>query len=166
MWLTDVSIRRPIFIIMFVLALIVLGLQSRSRMPAELEPKIDFPYVTVLTTYAGAGPNEIETLVSEPIEKAVTSVGNLRNVTSSSQEGVSAVVIEFELGANLDAAAADVRDKVGAIRETLPKDIDEPKILKLDIASQPVMTLGLSGPLSPKEMRILADDVITDRASA
>src|SRR4030042_1176558 len=98
MWLTDVSIRRPIFIIMFVLALIVLGGQSRSRMPAELNPNIDFPYVTVLTTYAGAGPNEIETLVSEPIEKAVTSIGNLRNVTSSSQDGVSSVVMGVELG--------------------------------------------------------------------
>lgn len=163
MWLTSVSIRRPIFIIMFVLALIVLGWQSRSKMPAELEPKIDFPYITVLTTYAGAGPNEMETLVSEKIEKQVASIGNLRNVTSSSQEGVSTVLLEFELGTDVDSAAADVRDKVSAIRQDLPKDADEPKILKLDIASQPVLTIGLAGPLSPKEMRILADDVISDR---
>ncbi len=148
---------------MFVLALIVLGFQSRSRMPAELNPRIDFPYVTILTTYAGAGPNEIETLVTEPIEKAVASIGNLRNVTSSSQEGVSTVVMEFELGTDLDAAAADVRDKVSAIRQTLPKDADESKILKLDISAEPVMTIGLAGPLSPKDMRILADDTITDR---
>ena len=148
---------------MFVLSLIVLGLTSRSKMPAELNPKIDFPYVTVLTTYAGAGPNEMETLVTEPIEKAVGSIGNLREVTSSSQEGISTVVLEFELNTNLDAAAADVRDKVAAIRQDLPKDTDEPKILKLDIAAMPVMTIGLSGPLSPKEMRILVDDVISDR---
>ncbi len=165
MWLTDVAIRRPIFIIMFVLALIVLGLQSRSKMPVELTPKIDFPYVTVLTTYPGAGPNEIETLVSEPIEKAVMSIGNLRDVTSSSQEGVSSVALEFELGTNLDAATADVRDKVSAIKPTLPDDIDDPKVLKLDISSEPVMTIALKGPISPKEMRILADDVITDRIS-
>lgn len=163
MWLTDVSIRRPIFIIMFVLALIVMGFQSRSRMPAELNPRIDFPYITILTTYPGAGPNEMETLVTEPIEKAVMSIGNLRNVTSSSQDGVSTVVMEFELGTNLDAAAADVRDKVSAIRRNLPEGIDEPSILKLDIASEPIMTIGLAGPLSPKEMRILADEVITDR---
>ena len=163
MWLTSVSIRRPIFIIMFVLALIVLGWQSRSKMPQELNPKIDFPYVTVLTTYPGAGPNEIETLVSEPIEEAVGSIGNMRNVTSSSQEGVSTVVMEFELGTDLSAAAADVRDKVSAIKGQLPDDIDEPTILKLDIAAEPVMTIGLAGPLSPKEMRILADDTIKDR---
>lgn len=165
MWLTDVSIRRPIFIIMFVLALIVLGLQSRSRMPEELNPKIDFPYVTVITMYPGAGPNEIETLISEPIEKAVGSIGDLRNVTSSSQNGMSTVSLEFELGTDLNAATADVRDKVSSIKGNLPKDVDEPTIMKLDIASEPVVTIGLSGPLSPKEMRILADDVIVDRLS-
>ncbi|MCE5199949.1 MAG: efflux RND transporter permease subunit [Armatimonadota bacterium] len=163
MWLTNVSIRRPIFIIMFVLALIVLGIQSKNKMPTELNPKIDFPYVTVLTVYAGAGPNEIETLVSEPVEKAVMSIGNLRNVTSSSQDGVSSVVLEFELGTNIDAAAADVRDKVSAIKADLPDDVEEPTILKVDIASDPVMTIGLAGPISAKEMRILADDVVTDR---
>jgi HAE1 family hydrophobic/amphiphilic exporter-1 len=148
---------------MFVLALIVMGMQSRQKMPRELEPKIDFPYVTVLTTYSGAGPNEIETLVSEPIEKAVGAIGNLRNVTSTSQEGISTVTLEFELGTDLDAVTADVRDKVAAIKSDLPDDIDDPTILKLDIASQPIMTIGLAGPLSPKEMRILADDTITDR---
>ncbi|MHB9036491.1 MAG: efflux RND transporter permease subunit [Armatimonadota bacterium] len=163
MWLTNVSIRRPIFIIMFVLALIVMGIQARQRMPAELNPKVEFPYVTVLTTYPGAGPNEIETLVSEPIEKAVTSIGNLRNVTSSSQDGVSTVMLELELGTNLDAAAADVRDKVSAIKAVLPDDADEPVIMKVDIAADPVLTIGLAGSISPKEMRILADDVITDR---
>ncbi|NLN76999.1 MAG: efflux RND transporter permease subunit [Armatimonadetes bacterium] len=163
MWLTNVSIRRPIFLIMFVLALVVLGLRSRSTMPQEYNPKIDIPYVTVVTTYPGAGPSEIETLVSEPIEKAVTSTGGLKNVTSSSQDGVSSVALEFELGTNLEAATADVRDKVAAIRTNLPKDIDEPRILKLDIASMPIMIIALEGPLSAKEMRILADDVVSDK---
>ncbi|MGI6295641.1 MAG: efflux RND transporter permease subunit [Armatimonadota bacterium] len=163
MWLTNVSIRRPIFIVMFVLALIVLGLRSRTTMPQEYNPKIDIPYVTVVTTYPGAGPSEIETLLSEPIEKAVTSIGGLKNVTSSSQDGVSTVALEFELGTDLEAVTADVRDKVAAIRTLLPKDVDEPKILKLDVASMPIMTIALEGPLSPKEMRILADDVVVDR---
>lgn len=163
MWLTNVAIRRPIFIIMFVLALVVIGFQARSRMPKEYNPKVDIPYVTVVTVYAGAGPNEIETLVSEPIEKAVTSIGNLKNVTSRSQDGVSSVTLEFELGTDLNAATADVRDKVSSIRALLPKDADEPKILKLDIASMPIMTIGLAGPLSPKEMRVLADDVVSDK---
>lgn len=165
MWLTNIAIKRPIFIIMFVLALVVLGLQSRGKMPTELNPKVDIPYVTIRTIYPGAGPNEIETLVSEPIEKAVMSIGNLKNVTSSSQDSVSAVILEFELGTDLDAAAADVRDKVSSVKMNLPKDIEEPAIMKVDIGAQPVMTIGLEGPISAKDMRILADDTITDRLS-
>ncbi len=163
MWLTSVSIRRPIFIIMFVLALVVLGFQSRRQMPQELNPKIDLPYVTIITTYSGAGPSEMETLVTEPIEKAVTSVGGLKNITSTSQDGVSTIMLELEMGTDTEAAAADVRDKVGAIISTLPKDADQPRILKLDISTMPIMTIGLAGPITPKEMRILADDVVTDR---
>jgi HAE1 family hydrophobic/amphiphilic exporter-1 len=163
MWLTNVAIRRPIFIIMFVLALVVLGWQSRSRMPQEYNPKIDIPYVTIVTTYTGAGPNEMETLISQPIEKSVSSIGGLKNVTSTSQDGTSTVLLEFELGTDLEAAAADARDKVSAIRQSLPKDADDPQVLKLDISSSPIMTIGINGPISSKEMRILADDVITER---
>lgn len=163
MWLTNVSIRRPIFITMFVLALVVLGFQSRSKMPKEYNPKVDIPYITITTTYSGAGPNEIETLVTEPVEKAVTSTGNLKNVTSTSQDGVSTVVMEFEMGTDLEAAAADVRDKVSAIRQQLPDDADDPKVVKLDISSSPIMVIGLEGNMPSKEMRILADDVISDK---
>ena len=163
MWLTNTSIRRPIFIIMFVLALVVLGIKSRQQMPQELMPNIDMPYVTIFTTYSGAGPSEIETLVSEPIEKAVSAIANVKNVTSTSQTGVSVVAVEFEMGTDIESAAADVRDKVAAISAALPDDADDPKISKLDTSSMPVMRIGMEGPLSPKEMRILADDTVSDR---
>jgi len=163
MWLTQTSIRRPVFIIMFVLALIVLGFQAKSRMPQEYNPKIDAPMVTVVTNYAGAGPNEIETLVTEPIEKAVSSIGKLETLTSTSQDGVSNVMLEFDTDVNVESVAADVRDKVSSIRSSLPDGITEPKVVKLDISSMPVMQIGMAGPISPKEMRILADNLITDR---
>src|SRR5205085_4573853 len=98
MWLTSVSIRRPVFILMVVAAFIVLGLNSVSKMRLELNPKVDFPYVSVLTTYPGAGPGEIETQITKKIEDAVASVNGVKNITSSSQEGVSSVTIEFNLG--------------------------------------------------------------------
>lgn len=163
MGLTSAAIRRPIFVVMFVLALVVMGWQSRGKMAKELIPNIDIPYITVITTYPGAGPGELETLVTEPIEKAVTSIGNLKNVSSTSQTGVSTVMLEFEMGIDVEAAAADVRDKVAAVKAVLPKDADEPKVWKLDTSSRPIMTIGLEGNLSPKEMRILADDVVSDR---
>lgn len=165
MWLTKVSIRRPIFIVMFVLALIVLGYQSKSKMAKELDPNIDIPYITIVTSYSGAGPSEIETLISEPIEKAVSAIGHVKTVTSTSQEGTSMVGVEFEMGTNLEAAASDVRDKVSAIRGSLPDDADEPQINKLDTSSMPVMTIGLAGNLTPKEMRNLADNTITNQLS-
>jgi HAE1 family hydrophobic/amphiphilic exporter-1 len=163
MWLTSTAIRRPVFIVMFVLALVVLGFQSRSNMPKELNPNMEAPFITIITTYGGAGPSEMETLVTEPIEKAVSSIGGLTDVTSTSQEGTSTVMLEFEFGMDVEAAAADVRDKVATVKASLPDEADEPKIVKLDISSMPVMTIGLSGNLSAKEMRILADNTISDR---
>lgn len=165
MLLTKTAINRPIFIIMFVLALLIVGIQSKSRMPEELFPKIDFPFVSVVTTYPGAGPNEMETQVSQQIEKAVSSIGGLKNVTSTSQDGVSVVGLEFELGTNVDTVAADVRAKVASIRRLLPEDIDEPSIDKADFSGTPIVRIGLEGPLSGKDMRILAEDTIRDKLS-
>jgi len=163
MWLTDVAIRRPVFILMVVLGLIVLGYVGTTRMPVDLYPKIDLPIVSVVTTYPGAGPEEVEELVSKPIEEAVSIVPNLRTVTSTSQENVSTVVVELQYGVNLDVAAADVRDRLDAVRRELPTDIDPPLLVKANIAALPVITLGLFGDRPPRELRDLADDVIKDR---
>lgn len=163
MWLTNVSIRRPVFILMVVLALITLGLTARQKMPVELTPKIELPFVAIMTIYPGAGPQEIETLVTEPIEEAVSSASGLKNLTSYSQDGVSFVFMEFELGVNNDTAAADVRDKLSAIRGTLPDDIDEPAIIKINMNSQPIITMALRGDQSSKDLRHLADKTIKDR---
>lgn len=162
MWLTNVSIRRPVFIIMTVLALIVLGFTARKKMQVELNPKVDIPYISVVTVYPGAGPQEIETLVSKPIEEAVSSISNLKNVTTTSQDGISVTAMEFELGTSLDAAAADVRDKLSAIRGSLPKDIIEPTVSKLNISSQPIITMALKGNMSPRDLRTLADKTVKD----
>src|SRR5438105_13069686 len=116
MWLTTVSIRRPVFILMVVSGLIVMGYNSLSKMRVELNPKVDFPFVSVLTVYPGAGPEEIETQVSKKIEDAVASVNGVKTITSSSQEGQSAVNIEFNIGVSSDVASADVREKISAIR--------------------------------------------------
>jgi len=165
MWLTDVSIRRPVFITMVVLALIVLGLYSRSRMPAELTPKIDLPYISIVTVYPGAGPQEIETLVTKPIEDAVGSTSNLKNITSSSQDGLSVVFMEFEMGTDVDVAAADVRDKLAAAKGNLPDDAKDPIVTKADITAQPIVTLALRGTMSGRELRDYADHTLKDRLS-
>ncbi|MEI6915447.1 MAG: efflux RND transporter permease subunit, partial [Armatimonadota bacterium] len=164
--ITATAIRRPVLISMMFLAIVLMGWIARGKMPAELQPKVDFPFVSVVTTYAGAGPQEIETLVSKPIEDAVGSTPNVKNVTSTSQDGISVVSIEFLLGTKLDTAAADVRDKVDSVRRQLPDDIDPPTITKADITSQPVLTIGMKGPISAREMRRIADDLVKDRLAS
>jgi HAE1 family hydrophobic/amphiphilic exporter-1 len=148
---------------MLFLALAALGIVSKSKMPVELNPKTDIPYAFITTIYTGAGPEEMETLVTKPIEDAVGSVSGLKNITSTSEEGISQVALEFVLGTDLNAALADARSKVDAIRATLPQDCKDPSITKLDFNSEPILILGISSKRSPREMRDLADNTIKDR---
>jgi HAE1 family hydrophobic/amphiphilic exporter-1 len=149
---------------MLITALIVLGLQGLTRTPAELNPKVDFPFVSVFTTYQGTGPAEMETLVSKPIEDAVSSVSGVKNVTSVSQEGVSVVSIEFYLGTDLDVAASDVREKVDGVRRALPEDADAPTITKANTSSEPIMYLAMRSTAgrSTRDLRDIADNQVKD----
>ncbi|HPZ09922.1 MAG TPA: efflux RND transporter permease subunit, partial [Candidatus Eremiobacteraeota bacterium] len=164
MWLTDVAIKRPVFITMVFLALIVLGFRSVTLMAVDQYPKIDIPIVTVVTTYPGAGPEEMETLVTKVIEDQVSTVNKLDELTSISRDSVSTVVIRFLLEADLDAATADVRDKVQLAKPQLPDDVEEPQIIKVDLGSMPVLTFGLtSDSMDVRTLKRLVDQVIADR---
>lgn len=165
MQLTKLAIARPVVILMLFLALIVLGWKARSTMTVDLYPNVNFPAAYIMTLYPGAGPEEIETLVTKPIEDNVISVSGLKNLTSSSQEGVSTVSLEFELGTEMISAMADVRSKIDAVKMTLPKDATSPVVQKIDIGALPVIWLGISSNRPAKELRELADDTIKDRLS-
>src|SRR3954447_18554680 len=133
MGLTRLSIQRPVFVIVLMTVFLVLGLRSRGGMQIDMNPKIDIPNVTVTTVYPGTGPEEIETLVTKPIEDAVSSANQIKHIRSSSQYGISIVNLEFELGADVNVAAAEVRQKVDGARRKLPRDIDPPVVEKLDV---------------------------------
>ena len=167
MSLTQLSIKRPIAILMLFAVLTILGLQGLFKMPAEQDPRIDFPFISVSTVYPGAGPGEIETLISKPIEDAVFSVNGIKNVTSVSQQGISIVAIEFQLGVDVDTAAADVRAKVDSVRRALPQAADVPLIGKFDTGSAPIMFLAVrsSTGRDSREIRDLCDRTIKDRLS-
>ena len=160
MSLSDLSIRRPVFIIMVISALMVLGLISYARLPVELFPNVQFPFVTVLTSYPGAGPEEIATLITRPIEEQVSSLTNVRRVSSSSAEGLSIIGIEFNLGTDIAVATADVRQRVDLVKGTFPRDARDPTVQKFDFSLQPVMLLAVGGSLSGFELRQLAEDII------
>ncbi|MFM7186661.1 MAG: efflux RND transporter permease subunit [Armatimonadota bacterium] len=167
MSLTQLSIKRPIAIFMLFAVLAILGLQGLFKMPAEQDPRIDFPFISVSTVYPGAGPGEIETLISKPIEDAVFSVNGIKNVTSVSQQGISIVAIEFQLGVDVDTAAADVRAKVDSVRRALPQAADVPLIGKFDTGSAPIMFLAVrsTSGRDSREIRDLCDRTIKDRLS-
>ena len=165
MWLTNLAIRRPVFILMLVSALLVLGLNSRSKMSLELNPQVDFPFIAIITVYPGAGPQEIETQVTKKIEDAVSSVNGVKTITSTSQEGQSSVSIEFNIGVKSDVAAADVREKVSAIRSALPQDCTDPVVLKFDANSQPIIYYGMVGKRPSRDIRDIADNVVKPRLS-
>ena len=117
MWFTRLAISRPILIWMSLLAIAILGIQAYFRLPAELNPRVDIPTLTVTTVYPGAGPPEIETQLSKPLEDAVGTVGGVKDVYSSSQANVSILSMDFRVGTDLDAAAAEVRARAAtAIR--------------------------------------------------
>ncbi|MDK9701153.1 MAG: efflux RND transporter permease subunit [bacterium] len=163
MKLADSSIRHPVFITMAVLAIIVLGLVSYSRLPVEFFPDISLPIVAVTTPYPGAAPEDVESQVSKPIEEALSVLKGVRKVRSTSTEGVSIVIVEFELEMSAKEMAAEVREKVSNIRRTLPNDILEPQYEKFDPSDQPIITYSFVSPktnLSPSQIRYLIENKI------
>ncbi len=166
MGLTQMAIRRPVFIFMLMLAALILGFLSLRGMRTEQNPDVSFPSVTVSVSYPGAGPEEIETLVTRRIEDAVSSVSSVDSLISTSQEGTSFTTIAFKIGTPVDVAFEDVRTKIDGIRSLLPKNSLAPTVQKFDTTSQPVLYLSLaSNTRASRDLRDLIDQRIKDRFS-
>ncbi len=162
--LTRAAITRPVFVIMLMAAALLLGTMGYRGMRLELNPEVNFGVVTVNTVYPGAGPEEINTLVTRKIEEAVSGVAGLREVTGASQEGFSTVVATFELETDVNEALNDVRSRVDGILNQLPDDIEKPQVTKFDNSAQPVLYLAMtSRNLSSQQLRDLIDDRLQDR---
>lgn len=156
-------IKRPVFTTMLVMLLVVFGLGAYPSLGIDLNPDVDFPLVSVSVNYAGASPEEMESLVTKPIEDVVSSLSGIKNLTSVTREGVSQTTIEFEFGTDPKLAANEVREKVAAVRRRLPDQIDEPTIQRFDMGAAPVLYFSmLSNTRSPGEIRKLAVDVVKD----
>jgi HAE1 family hydrophobic/amphiphilic exporter-1 len=165
MGLTRLSIYRPLAVLMAIAVILILGLRARMELPSELDPKVDFPVVNVITAYPGAAPGEVEQRVTRPIEEAVSSVGNVSNVESRSLENVSFVTVRLVLGTDVNAAAADVRARVDAVRRELPEEIDPPQVAKFDYNARPVMVLGVTGSGSLARLRERVENEVKPRLS-
>ncbi|OGL42772.1 MAG: hypothetical protein A2W05_07355 [Candidatus Schekmanbacteria bacterium RBG_16_38_10] len=160
MYISDLSIDRPVFATMVICALMILGAISLLFIGVELTPEVNPPFVTIMTVYPGAGPEEMETLVTKPIEEGVSSVNGLKKITSSSTEGRSVVNLEFEFEVPIRLAAIEVKEKVSTIRNNLPKDIDEPIIQRFDPSARPILWYGISADIPADEIRRIAENDI------
>ena len=134
MWISDISIKRPVFATMIIMSFMVLGIVSMTRLGIDLFPDVNFPFVNVSVTYPGASPEEVETLVTKPIEDAVAGINGVKRVQSRSTESFSQVGIELRLEVDPQNAAAEVREKVAAIRSRLPDEIEDPTIVPTTMA--------------------------------
>lgn len=165
MWFVDFSIRRPVALSCVFIGLVILGVYSYRQMPLELLPKLDVPYITVVTVYPGASPEDLELDVAKRIEDAVLTIEGLKHVTSSCMENVVITLLEFQLGTDVDRAATDVREKIDLIRRDLPEGVEDPKIEKFDINATPIITLALVGPegIGVDDLYDYADNQLRDR---
>jgi HAE1 family hydrophobic/amphiphilic exporter-1 len=154
------SVHRPIFTIMVVLIVILLGIISLLRLPIDLMPDISYPTLSISCSYENAGPEEIEELITRPIEQAMSAVPGVEEVSSVSVEGQSSVRVTFSWGTDLDAAANDIRDRLDRVVQRLPEEVERPTLRKFDLASFPILILGASSKLDPIQTRqILENDV-------
>jgi hydrophobe/amphiphile efflux-1 (HAE1) family protein len=146
MWISDTSIRRPVFATMVILSFMVLGVVSLTRLGIDLFPEVNFPFVNISVVYPGASPEEVETLVTRPIEDAVAGINGVKRVISTSSESLALVGLELRLEVDPQGAAAEVREKVAAVRNRLPEQIEDPTIVRFDVSALPIMTFAVSSP--------------------
>jgi multidrug efflux pump len=164
MKLSQVSIQRPVFATVMSLAIILFGIIAFTRLPVREYPDIDPPVISVVTFYRGASPSVVETEITNVLEEQFATLQDVKTITSSSREEGSVITIEFELKRDVDQAANDVRDKVARVRGSLPREIDDPIISRVDVNAQPIMWLPLSSDRhSGLELTDAADQILKER---
>lgn len=165
MWFTKVSIKNPVFAVMVMLALVVLGVIGYKKMAVDEFPEVTLPVIVVQTTYAGAAPTSVENDVSRPIEEALNTVSGIKTLTSRSYEGVSVVVAQFELNTDMDQAMQDVRAKIDRAKRSLRDEVDDPVVSQNDPNAAPIMSLVVttSNNRSLRELTDIAENTIKPR---
>ncbi len=161
MWLSDLSIKQPVFIVMLVLAVVLVGFISYSRLAVNLMPDFATQVISVSTVYSGAAPGEVERSITKPIEDMVISINGVKNVRSTSSEGSSVVSVEFDSNVDIKSAAEEVRNRVGLVSSSLPSDAMDPIIQKTDTTAIPVIAFAVAdraGTRSLEDLRSLVDD--------
>ena len=157
------SVRNRVTMTMFYLGVIAFGIFSFFRLQLDLYPDMDIPYVVILTTYVGASPADVETLISRPIEQNAVSVTGVKNVMSTSKQNVGIVMLEFDWGYDMDQAEIDTRSKLDLIKGILPDEAEAPIVIAMDPSMQPIVLFNLTADMAASELRKIAEDDIQPR---
>src|SRR5512140_2331283 len=164
MFLSNLSIKRPVVATVMMLTLVTLGLFSLRRLPIDMMPDVEIPVLSILTEFPGASPETVEREVTKKIEEAVNPISGVKHVQSVSREGLSSVIVEFNLEVKINDASQDARAKINAVRRELPATMKEPVIQKFDFTAMPVISLAVkSKSLGPRDLTTLADRKIKRR---
>jgi len=158
--LAEICVRRPVFATMLIMTLVVMGIFSYQRLEVERFPRVEFPSIIVTTTLPGSAPQEVETEITDKIEEALNTISGIEELRSTSSEGVSQVIIQFDLDRDLDSAAQDVRDKLNLALPLLPPDVEQPVVQKIDPDASPIMTISVASNRSVREMTEYVDKVL------
>jgi HAE1 family hydrophobic/amphiphilic exporter-1 len=158
-----IATRRPIAVVMLMLGAVLVGILAVIRMPVDLLPDVAYPKLVVYTAHNNAAPSEIERLVTEPIEQAVSTVLGVQRVESVTREGASLVTARFAWGTNMDFAALGVREKLDGLRGVLPERSSRPTVLRTDPRSSPILALSLAGPEDLADLTEIAESVLRRR---
>jgi HAE1 family hydrophobic/amphiphilic exporter-1 len=171
MWFTRISIGNPVLATMMMMAFVVLGLFSYQRLRVDQFPDITFPVVVVQTTYPGASPENVESDVTRKIEETVNTINGINSLTSHSYEGLSVVIVEFDLTVDPAQGAQDVREKVALVQAAFRKEVDQPRITRFDPADQPIFSISVTNdpnaanakPRTLRELTTISDQIIKKR---
>lgn len=163
MGIADVAVRRRVTMLMLSLVVALFGLIALTRLGLDFFPELEYPMVSVVTTYGQAASEEVEEHITKHIEEMVATVKNVKSVRSFSSEGLSVVQVEFNWGTNLDFAAQDIREKIGLIEEYLPEEADKPLVVKFNPADMPILVYACTGMENTQVLRDFLDDVVKPR---
>lgn len=163
MKLTELAIKRPAATIMVIMFFVVLGLFGYTKIGADLFPKSNTPIVTIVTTYPGAGPEEVENQVVDELEEAVSSLSGLKDCQSWIYEGMALTILEYTMSTDADIAAMDAQKAVDKVMIKLPKDVEKPVVQKIDMNDEPVLTIAVAGDKPLEDIYDIAENTIKDR---
>ncbi len=159
----DLSIKRPAFITSIMIICIITGMICFKNMSIDLYPDVNIPVIEVFIGYKGAGPSEIETLISKPLEEQISTISGIKTITSKSARGMSDITAEFNQNVDIKYAEQQIRDKINSSRYLMPKDIEEPSVNRVDLSAEPIMTIAFSGDIEESKLYDLANKFIKPR---